>query len=81
MSNMKWPNHSCKKYLNLGTRFPENFSTLPENFSIKIFSQKEKMIVSQFLRKREKFIHSSILLIIIPAKMEGLANINMSKDS
>ena len=80
MSNMKWPNHSCKKYLNLGTRFPENFSTLPENFSIKIFSQKE-MIVSQFLRKREKFIHSSILLIIIPGKMEGLANINMSKDS
>ena len=39
------------------------------------------MIVYNLCEKTEKFFDSSILLSIIPCKMEGLANIDMSKDS
>ena len=71
---------SCKQCRNLGLGSHKIFSFVRKLFSK---SLSHKMIVLLFLRncKRERFLASVLLLIIIPGKMEGLASINMSKDS
>ena len=80
----QFQSNEFEMYLNMSTRAAKSIkpgnlvarklSALPGNFSIKGFSDK-------FLRKTENLFVSSFLLIIIPGKMEILANINLSTDS
>ena len=69
-----------RKYSNLGTRFQNNFSFARKFFN-KIFLTQEENDCFTISAKMRKFLGNSILLIMILCKMEGLANINMSKDS
>ena len=62
-----------------GSQVPKKFSALSENLSIKVFSHKAKMIFHILCEKEKIVFDSSILLIMILGKMDGLTNINMSK--
>ena len=69
VSEVTWEVGS-QKIFSFGKKcFNESFLTQGENYCFTV------------LRKREKCFDSSILLITIPDKMEGLANIKMFKDS
>ena len=73
---------SCKKYRNLGTRFPENFQPWQKSFQQKFCSHKEKMILFlQFLAKEKIyliFLHYRSHLLQ-KYKVTGFVHINMAR--